>query len=116
MISLQKKSIEYPKQLEIRIRELEEKLLKANKSIEILLSIFKVEMSSFYFTGKFKKGKDFWKKRVGELGGFICGNPTYYTSYCICNEFTNKVSRKCRDDMGIICITEEQLEWLLDNM
>ena len=116
MTSLQKKSINYPKLLEKRIEELEAKLSFANKSIETLVSIFKVDKSCFYFTGKFKKGKIYWKDRIRAECGFVTSKPTYYTTYCVCNDFTTKISKKCRDEIGLICITENQLEWLLDNV
>jgi NAD-dependent DNA ligase len=111
------KKIDYEKQLEKKIEELSSIIEKQSKALDEITCIFEVQDMQFCFTGRFKKGRAYWKKRINKLGGRV-SNPNYYCTYCVTNDVDceSKITHKCRHYYKHVMITEKQLSTLLDNV
>lgn len=110
--------VDYEKQLEATIEQLQEKIKDLNKNIEELVSIFKVKNCLFSFTGKLHTPREKWAKLIKNLGGKTTKNPTSFCTYCITNDIYEnlKITKKASKFYNLIMLTEKQLEYLINNV
>lgn len=114
----QLKKVDYEKQLENKIEELQEIIQNQNQSLEVLTNMFKVKGRTFCFTGSLKKyGRKYWIKRILNEGGKVSESVNYYCTYCVTNDesMVKEVTKKA-DRYQLVFINEDQLLTLMNNM